>query len=324
MLYFIFIYNSETGDLLYDKDLNVSNERQMDLFGSFYTALKTFLGGVMGTAMESIRTVGLGQFNAYVINHSELSIDLVLVAEKEDFKDIDRISEKMSELILKYKSLFIEGTVQADNFKEFDEAVNNLILSEKKVVDPLLLIEKKGDILKSIWNQRGKFSEQLREEREKQREMSSKEIGILSELYSNESNFLKKFNICQRVIDIAESIEDERTMVEYQKIAKTIIDEIDDRKIRLEHYLLRTKQSLKDAIDSLYGASMTQGQYRDVYSSLYSFSSKLKNLASIETRQKYIKMANKLLEPLKIPKEELFKTIHEIENMNNDIESYFV
>ncbi|MFX1406533.1 MAG: hypothetical protein ACFFBW_06225 [Promethearchaeota archaeon] len=324
MLYFIFIYNSETGDLLYDKDLNVSNERQMDLFGSFYTALKTFLGGVMGTAMESIRTVGLGQFNAYVINHSELSIDLVLVAEKEDFKDIDRISEKMSELILKYKSLFIEGTVQADNFKEFDEAVNNLILSEKKVVDPLLLIEKKGDILKSIWNQRGKFSEQLREEREKQREMSSKEIGILSELYSNESNFLKKFNICQRVIDIAESIEDERTMVEYQKIAKTIIDEIEDRKIRLEHYLLRTKQSLKDAIDSLYGASMTQGQYRDVYSSLYSFSSKLKNLASIETRQKYIKMANKLLEPLKIPKEELFKTIHEIENMNNDIESYFV
>lgn len=324
MLYFILIFNSETGDLLYDKDLNVSNERQMDLFGSFYTALKTFLGGFMGKAMESIRTVGLGQFNAYVINHSELSIDLVLIAEKEDIKDIDRVSEKMSELILKYKSLFIESTVQADNFKEFDEAVNNLILSEKKVVDPLLLIEKKGDILKSIWNQRGKFSEQLREEREKKRGTSSKEIGILSELYSNESNLLKKFNICQRVIDIAESIEDERTMVEHQKIAKTIIDEIEDRKIRLEHYLLRTKQSLKDAIDSLYGASMTQGQYRDVYSSLYSFSSKLKNLASIETRQKYINMANKLLEPHKIPKEDLFKTIHEIENMNNDIESYFV
>jgi len=324
MLYFIFIYNSETGDLLYDKDLNVSNERQMDLFGSFYTALKTFLGGVMGTAIESIKTVGLGQFNAYVINHSELSIDLVLIAEKEDFKDIDRISKKISELILKYNSLFAERTVQADYFKEFDEAVNILILSEKKVVDPLLLIEKKGDILKSIWNQKGKLSEQIREEREKERERSSKEVGILSKLYLDEGNVLKKFNICQRIIKIAESIEDERTMVEYQKIAKTLIDEIEDTKIRLQHYLLRTKQCLQEAIDNLYGASMTQGQYRDVYSSLYSFSSKLKNLASVETRQKYINMANKLLESHKIAKEELFKIIHEIENMDNDIESYFI
>lgn len=323
MLYFIFILDSESGDLLYDKDLNISNERQMDLFGSFYTALKTFLGGFMGTGRESINTIGLGKFNAYVLNQAELSIDLVLIAEKEDFKDIDRISKKILDLILNYKELFVKGTVKAEYFKQFDETINKLILSEKKVLDPLLLIEKKGDILKSIWTQKGKLSEQLREEREKQMERSSKELGILSNLYLKEKNILKKLNICQRIINISESIEDEKTMVEYQKIAKKFIDEIDDRKIRLEHYLARTKQFLKEAIDDLYGTSMIHGQYREVYSSLYSFSSKLKNLASLETRQKYMNMANKLLEPLKASKEDLSKIIHEIENMNDDIESYF-
>ncbi|MFX0059410.1 MAG: hypothetical protein ACFE85_16245 [Candidatus Hodarchaeota archaeon] len=324
MLYFIFIFNSKDGDLLYDKDLNISNERQMDLFGSFYTALKTFLGGVMGSGAETLKTVGLGQLNAYVINLSELSIDLVLIAEKEDFKDVTRISQKISDLILSYKELFTKERIETDYFREFDDKVNELILSEEKVVDPLLLIEKKGDILKSIWSQKGKLSEQVRAERKKQIEQSSKEIELLSRVYLNERNILKKLNICSRIIDISEKVENESKMVEYQKYAKTLIDEIEDRKLRLAHFLERTKQSLKDALDSLMGTSIKYGQYRDVYSSLYSFSSKLKNLTSIETRQKYIHMANKLLEPHKISQGELSRIISEIRNMNDDIESYFV
>jgi hypothetical protein len=323
MLYFIFIFNSENGDLLYDKDLNISNERQMDLFGSFYTALKTFLGGIMGEGDASLRTIGLGPFNAYVINIPELIIDLVLIAEREDIREINRISNEISNLIKEYKDLFTDQKIDVIYFKEFDEKVNKLILLEKKFIDPLLLIEKKGDILKSIWSQKGRFSEQLREEREKQIEQSSKEVEILARVYLNEKNILKKLNICRRIIKISEKIEDEQKMVEYQKYAKKIIDEIDDRKLRLKHYLERIKQSLDNAINSLMGTSLVHGQYRDVYSSLYSFSSKLKNLTSIETRQKYINIANKLLEPHKISQKELTKIISEVKNMNDNIESYF-
>ncbi|MFX1353190.1 MAG: hypothetical protein ACFFGP_04440, partial [Promethearchaeota archaeon] len=118
-------------------------------------------------------------------------------------------------------------------------------------------------------------------------------------------------------------LEDNQTLVVYQKHAKSLNDEIYDNKIRLTYYLSQAKKSLQSTLDTLSGRSIIYGQYKEIYSYLYSFSSKLKNFSTPEVQKKYYNLAKKFIDVNKISHEELSEAISEILNMNDDIEYYF-
>lgn len=319
MLYFLFLYQSKTGTLLYEKHFKVKSDRPMELFGSFYTALKRFISSVIPEQSQEIKTIGLGEVNAYATKIPDYLIDIIIIADKEDYKIVEKLFSDLIKIILKYKTLFQNESIDRTLYENFDEEINTLIFSYKKIIDPMLLIEKQGDILKSIWTQKGELSEKLREEIE---EIKKKREKALKN-FEKENNIIKKLIICQNIINFCEDLEDNQTLVVYQKHAKSLNDEIYDNKIRLTYYLSQAKKSLQSTLDTLSGRSIIYGQYKEVYSYLYSFSSKLKNFSTPEVQKKYYNLAKKFIDVNKISHEELSEAISEILNMNDDIEYYF-
>ncbi|MBA7556515.1 hypothetical protein ES705_49227 [subsurface metagenome] len=319
MLYFLFLYQIESGELLYEKEFQVDIDSHMDLFGSFFSALKLFVSEIVNEGIEELKTIGLGDLMASIIRILEANIDLVIIAEKDDKKEIQKLSSKLKNIVLNYKELFLVDAIKSEDFENFDKEINDIILSHRKILDPNALIEKQKDFLKSIWDQRGKISDQLRDER---KDLENERTIIINNLLK-ENNVLKKFSLCKLILEISDKLEDEQFFLEYQKKAKIIANEINDQKIRLKYYLNRAKESLKVALDTFGERTLIEGDFKEVYSNLYSFSSKLKNFASVEVYEKYYHLASKLINRKGISTEEFSLVIDEISNMDENIESYF-
>jgi hypothetical protein len=319
MLYFLFLYQIESGELLYEKEFQTDIDSHMDLFGSFFSALKLFVSKMVNDGVKDLQTIGLGKLMASIIRILEANIDLVIIAEKDDKKEIQKLSSKLKSIVLNYKEIFLASAVKAEDFEKFDKEINNIILSHRKILDPNVLIEKQKDFLKSIWDQRGKISDQLREER---KDLENERTIIINKLLT-ENNVLEKLTLCKLILEISDKLEDEQFFLEYQKKAKIIAKEINDQKIRLKYYLTRAKESLKVALDTFGERTLIDGDFKEVYSNLYSFSSKLKNFASIEVYEKYYHLASKLIDRKGISSEEFSLVIYEINYMDENIESYF-
>ena len=319
MLYFLFLYQIESGDLLYEKDFQADIDSHMDLFGSFFSALKSFISGMGNATIEELKTIGFGALIASLFRILEVKIDLVIIAEGGDKKEIQKLSSKLKSIVLNYKELFLVDAVKSEDFEKFDKEINDIVLSHRKILDPTVLIEKQKDYLKSIWDQRGKISEQLREER---KDIENERTIIVNKL-RKENNVLKRFSLCKLILELSDKLEDEQFFLDYQKKAKSIANEIKDQKIRLKYYLNRAKGSLKVALDTFREEKLIEGDFKEVYSNLYSFSSKLKNFASVEVYEKYYHLASKLIHRKGISPEEYSLVIDEISNMDENIESYF-
>jgi len=318
MLYFLFLYQNESGELLYEKEFQADIDSNMDLFGSFFAALKSFTSNMAHEGSEELNTIGLGALIASVIRIREVNIDLVIIAENEDKKEIQKLASRLKSIIFNYKELFSVDAVKSEDFEKFDKEINDIVLSHRKILDPNVLIEKQKEFLKSIWDQRGKISDQLREER---KELENERTIIVNNLLK-ENNVLKKFSLCKLILEISDKLEDEQFFLEYQKKKKIMVTEINDQKIRLKFYLNRVKESLKVTSATLGERSLIRGDFKEVYSNLYSFSSKLRNFAFAEVYEKYYNLANRLIYRKGISPEEFSLVIDEIRNMNGNIESY--
>jgi len=318
MLYFLFLYQIESGELLYEKEFQSDIESNMDLFGSFLSAIRVFISGMADKGREELNTIGLGALIASIFRISEVNIDLVILAEEVDKKEILKLSSNLKAIILNYKEVFSIDAVKSEDFEKFDKEINDVILTNRKILDPNVLIEKQIGLLKSIWDQRGKISEQLREER---KDLENERTIIVNE-FLKENNMLKKNSLCKAILEISDKLEDEQYFLQYQKKKKIIATEIKDQKIRLKYYLNQVRISVKVAINSLGERAPIGGDFKEVYSNLYSLSSKLKNFASVEVYEKYYNLANKLIYKKGISPEEFSLVIDEIRNMDDNIESY--
>ncbi|MFX0143413.1 MAG: hypothetical protein ACFE9C_04990, partial [Candidatus Hodarchaeota archaeon] len=155
-------------------------------------------------------------------------------------------------------------------------------------------------ILKSIWEQKGSLSDQLREDLLNEREK------LISQ-YLVEENFIKKHEISKKLIEISEKLHDDEKFIEYQTEAKSLKDEIKDRKLRLQYYLDKIKESLDYA------------KYAETYSYLYSFCIKLENFIDPSLISKYKILAKSLLNRDKIPKDEFKQHLEEISLIEQEI-----
>jgi len=304
MLYFLFLYQIESGELLYEKEFQADIDSHMDLFGSFFSALKLFVSEMGNEGTGDLKTIGLGDLVASIIRILEANIDLVIIAEKDVKKEIQKLSSKLKNIVLNYKELFIsKNAVKSEEFENFDKEINEIILSHRKILDPNVLIEKQKEFLKSIWHQRGKISDQLRDER---KDLENERTIIINKLLK-ERNVLKKFSLCKLILELSD----------------IIATAINDQKIRLTYYLNRVNESLKGGSGAFEARTLIEGDFKEVYTNLYSFSSKLKNFASVEVYKKYYHLASKLILRKGISPEEFSLVIDEVSKMDENIESYF-
>jgi len=315
MIYSLFLYQSKSGILLYDKNFQDVSDGKLEMFSAFFSALKSFISEMVLSGSKELKNIELGDYFVLITSIPETESDLVIIADKEDNKTINKLVPKLVRIILNYKELFINWDQRVKTFKILDKPLTELILSKKRLVEGTSLIEKQEVVLKSIWSHKKDLSAEV-----KQNLINEKEI--LQKKLLKADDFKEKLALTEKLIQISSKLKDEEGFIQFQKEAKLIKDEIIDRKLKLQYYLERTKAALSNTLDNLGRKSLKDGDYKDTYLNLYSFSTKLKNLTDSDTYETYQMLAKALINKDEISIDELSQVISKILAMKDDIDSY--
>ncbi|MFW9864544.1 MAG: hypothetical protein ACFFEN_00465 [Candidatus Thorarchaeota archaeon] len=298
MIQSLYIFQSKSKNLLYNK--NFQSDEKLEMFSSFFSALQSFVSELTSSSTESLSTIELGEYLVLISRIPEVSSDLVIIIDKEDVKEAQKMIPKVIKVITTQEDLFLNWDYEPEKLESFDSEVVQLILSNKKLISESSLTANQSSILKSIWEQKGALSEQLRENLLREREE-------FNEKYLLEENFVNKYEISKKLIEISEKLRDDEKFIKYQTEAKSLRDEIKDRRLRLQYYLDRVRESLDHS------------KYAETYSYLYSFCLKLQNFAKPEVIQKYKGYANVLLNRENVEKSEFREAIREISKIEDEI-----
>jgi hypothetical protein len=304
MLHSILIYQSETHKLLYNKNLQESKKDNIELFGGFLSALETFISNIHLSGSKDLKKIELGDKFVFITHIPQIKTDLVTIAEKEDDKIINRLFPIITSIIMDYKELFAENEYTLKQFKLFNQELNDLILSNRKVTNEKY-VKNNIDSLKSIWEHKGEISIKLKENLTEQKNSYSLSLNKVE-------NLPEKLMITKKIVEILNEINDNEELHEYQQKEKNLIKEINDRKTRLSYYLNGAKEALKN------------NDYSMAFSNLLSFSSKLKNFTKPHIQKKYQNLAKILLMKEETDHIIFSQTISEILIMPDDIDEYLI
>ncbi|TFG23515.1 MAG: hypothetical protein EU532_13400, partial [Promethearchaeota archaeon] len=271
MLYTIFLYQSESGLLLYDKNFQDISSGKMELFSSFFSALKTFIGEMLLDGSKELKNIELGDYTVLITTINEIKADLVVIGDKEDHKAINKLIPKIIKILGKNPEIFLEWKGNRNDFGIFEEPIKELVLSHKKLLGEKSLLERQEHILKSMWAHKKELSSQMIEN-------LIHEKGILTDKLENSTNYPEKLVLIEKLLENSEKLKDEKSFINFQDDLKHIKDEIRDSKIKLNYYLEKIKITINQAVNQLGNKPLNQGDYKDVYLNLYSFSNKLKNM----------------------------------------------
>ena len=315
MLYTIFLYQSESGLLFYDKSFEDISSGKMDLFSSFFSALKAFIGEMVLGGSKELKNIELGDYTVLITSINEIKADLVIIGDKEDHKGINKLIPKLIKILLKYSEVFLEWKGNRADFDIIDEPILELVLSQKKLLGEKSLIDRQEHILKSMWAHKKDLSAQQIQNLIQERDNLIGKIENLTVLP-------KKLEITENLLEISEKLKDEQYFIKCQEEINAIKDEIRDSKIKLNYYLEKIKITINQAVNQLGNKPLNQGDYKDVYLNLYSFSNKLKNMVDNNTWEEYRDLAQKMINKDEVSFDELSESISTILKMNDNIEYY--
>lgn len=317
MIYSIFLYQSPTGLLIYDKSFQDISKGKMEMFGSFFSAIKTFASElVLGDSLDrskELTNIELKDYIVLITSLSKINVDMVIIADKEDTKSINKVIPKLIKLLNKYEQLFLSWEGNRDEFNILDHPLTELIAANIKVVRKSLL-EHPDQMLKSIWANKKQLSRENFENLIQERDLLIYKI-------ESTANLTRKIAMSETVVELSEKLKDETTFLKYQNEVNKLKNEIKDVKLKLNYYLERTREALTEAIDNLSNKPIHLGDYKNTYLNLYSFSTKLK-LIKENGWEIYRELATKLIEKDTLSDQDLSVLIQNLLKMSSNIEDY--
>jgi len=317
MIYTIFLYQSHTGLLIYDKSFQDISVGKKEMFSSFFSAIKTFVSElVLGESLDrskELTSIELKGYTVLVTSLPKVKVDMVIIADKEDRKSVNKVIPKLIKLLNKYEQLFLSWDGNLDEFSILDHPLTELIIANVKVVRKSLL-EHPDQMLKSIWAHKKQLSRETMENLIQERDLLILKI-------ENTVNLTRKIAMSEAVVDLSEKLKDETTFLNYQNEVNKLKNEIKDVEFKLSYYLEKTRESLNEAIDTLGDKPIRLGDYKNTYLNLYSFSTKLK-LIKESGWEIYRELASKLIEKDTLNDHDLSELIQNLLKMSSSIEDY--
>ena len=146
----------------------------------------------------------------------------------------------------------------------------------------------------------------------------STERDFLIERLSNVENLMRKQAIIENIIDLSNDLKDDESIVVYQKKLQLIKREIEDTKLKTLTFLKRAKEMLSESIKEIGQKALIQGDYKNAYINLYSFSTKLQKISSDDIYLKYREMAKALIDKDESKEDQLSQVITEILNLSDE------
>jgi len=313
MIYTIFLYQSHTGLLIYDKSFQEINTGKMEMFSSFFLTIKSFVSQLVLNGSQELKNVELGEYTVLITSLSKVKVDMVIIADKQDAKVINKLIPKLIKLLQKHEQLFLSWDGESEEFKILDHPLTELVLANVKDVKKTLL-QSPEQMLKSIWAHKKKLTEEKFENLVQERDLLIYKI-------ENTVNIPSKLTTAQIVVELSEELRDESTFLKYQGEVSRFKNEFKDAKFKLNYYLNKIKTSVNEAVDNLGDNPIHLGDFKNSYLNLYSFSTKLK-LIKENGWEIYREIASKLIDKDSLSDHELSEIIQTLLNMSSNVEDY--
>jgi len=313
MIYTIFLYQSHTSLLIYDKSFQEINTGKMELFSSFFSTLKSFVSELVLKGSKELKNIELSDFTVIITSLSKVKVDMVIIADKEDAKAINKLIPKLIKLLQNYKQLFLSWDGNSEELKILDQPLTELISANVKDMKKTLL-KSPEQILKSIWPHKKILTEEEFENLVQERDLLIYNI-------ENAVNIPSKIVKAQTVVELSEKLQDDGTILKYQGEVSRFKKELKDAKFKLNYYLNKIKTSLNEAINNLGNNPIRLGDFKNSYLNLYSFSTKLK-LIKENGWEIYRELASKLIDKDSLSDHELSEIIQTLLNMSTNVEDY--
>ena len=164
MIYTIFLYQSHTGLLIYDKSFQDTDAKNTEMFSSFISAMKTFVSEiVINDSLDrsnELTNIELSDYIVIITSIPKIQIDMVFVADKEDTKAINKLIPKLIKFLNKYEQLFLSWDGDRDEFGILDHPLTEIVLANVRTVRKSLL-KQPDQILRSIWANRKLLSKEI-------------------------------------------------------------------------------------------------------------------------------------------------------------------
>lgn len=311
MLYSIFIYQAKSGLLLYDKNFQDISHGKMELFSSFFSAIKTFIQEMVLEGSKDLKNIELGNYLVKITSIPQVKVDIVLIIDKEDNKRANKLIPKLIKTLSKHHELFLDWDGNKRVFDILDAPITAIIHSEKDLLDQKTLADNQIEILKSIWAQKGELDEGEIVNLSTEREFLIERLGKVE-------NLIRKQGIMENIMNLSHDLKDDESIVVFQKKLQVLKKEIEDTKLKTILFLNRAKEMLSDSIKEIGQKSLIQGDYKDAYINMYSFSTKLQKISSDNIYLKYREMAKALIDKEESKEDQLSQIITEILNLTEE------
>lgn len=130
MIYYIILYEFESGKSLTEISFQ-EDEEFLKLFGSFFTALNTFMTSLIFHTSKKIQLIELDN---YIIKFThimfEKEYDLIIICDKTELLHLDDIISEIKEVIYQYADVFINWDGHSTYvFKELETAIRKSLCS---------------------------------------------------------------------------------------------------------------------------------------------------------------------------------------------------
>ncbi len=287
------------------------------MFSSFFSAIKTFVKEMVlkgGNASDTLKNIEMGTHIITIVTLKDFGYDLVFIADKEDEKNIKKVTPKIIEVLNAHKDLFgrFDGNVR--KFQVLTGPIEETLTKQKGLIDQRKsLIEDKDAFIKQIFTKRGKLDpreeETLRTEWEKFHTELPKTI-----------NLLRKNQLLEQMMLIEQRLADDEKFLNSSRIHEQLSKEIADLHYKLNYWLKETKNNLQKSINSIAQTqkSLQDADYKDAYRTLLDFSANIKKIADESVAVRFRVLARYLIDKSTIPPDVLSKAISEIMNLQDD------
>jgi hypothetical protein len=318
MLYSIFIYASDSGLLMWERNYDSSSNQQLEMLGSFFAAIKGFVKEIVlkGKKSDSLNNIEMGTHIIHIVAIKKHSVDIVFIGDKGDESKLKKITPKLVEVLDGNAQLFVgwEGG-DLGRFDPLTAPIENLLKKQKDLLNQTKsLADDQEKIIRDIFKKRGK--------------LLPEEINALHQehdrvklLVESTTNLLIRHRRLGELCQIEQRLGDEQDFISNARQQGLILQEINDLHYKLNFWLQETKRHLANAIEKVTHTQKTirEGDYKDAFRTLTDFTTSLKRLADDQVVTRFQVMCRYLIETNFTPPEVLSKTISEIMNLENDV-----
>jgi hypothetical protein len=317
MLYTIFLYQSHSGVLVYKQSFENNIGSKSELFASFFSAIQSFVTQMImsDSTGKGLESIDLGKYLINITKIPSLGIDCVLIADREDQKEIKKFLPKLMKLFTGHQELFENWDGEVSRLDVLDVEVIQVLTKFKKLSGQDSDVDGKTQLMDEILGR-------LPELEKDQINHYIKEKKFLEKRFQETTSLYRKLEIIESMEEVCRKLRDTDEMERILKIRKKTHQELVALKEKLAYYLRQAKFSISNSVEQSGHKPLYDIDFRDSYVNLYSFSTKLKFVGRDDLSEKYKAWAMILIEKPPEKESEFSTIINSILKLPDDINLY--